>query len=197
LAMNLLMIQAAWAEPYRHQATGLVFPERIATLVKESEVTNFEAKSPGLGVGVAYDGPGITVTVYLYTAGLKAVPHDLESPVLKEYFQEALRDVARAKEMGYYSQVEKLSEDTAAWSDAGAETKSLHASFRVRRGNRDRLSHLYLLGFQNHFFKARFTCDQKIQETAERTQKEFLAELARILAGVGKETLDQGVPAVQ
>ena len=79
ITISLLMFRGALAEAYRHNETGIVFPDRVTILEKRAEVTSYEAKSPGLGVSVGYDGPGITVTVYVYTMGMKSIPTDLNS----------------------------------------------------------------------------------------------------------------------
>lgn len=84
--MSFLMLQCACAAAYRHGRTGIVFPDRVATLEKEARVTDFEAEFPGLGVSVGYNGPGITVTVYIYTQGLDVIPTDLESYILMDHF---------------------------------------------------------------------------------------------------------------
>ena len=83
ITISLLMFLGALAEAYRHNETGIVFPDRVTILEKRAEVTSYEAKYPGLGISVGYDGPGITVTVYVYTMGMKSIPTDLNSLVLK------------------------------------------------------------------------------------------------------------------
>lgn len=181
VAISLLIIQDTLAESYRHAATGITFPDRMATLAKEKQVTNYESKTPGLGISVGYNGSGITVTVYVYTMGMKTIPANLNSSILKDHFQQATGDIARLVEMDRYSNLNKISEDEVVWGDNGADTRSLHGSFSYSQSGRDLLSHLYLLGFRNHFIKIRFTYDKEIQELAEKIQKDFLREFSRIL----------------
>jgi hypothetical protein len=175
---------SALAAPYQHAATGVTFPERLGTLEK-GQVTDFEKDHPGLGVSVGYHGPGITVTLYIYTMGLEAVPEDLKSSTIRNHFNQVCADVMRAGERGLYANVSKISEDQVTWGDP-SKTKSLHAWFTYLQNGRDRLSHLYLMGFKNHFFKVRFTYDKSEGATAEGLQKRFLRELAQILRG-GRE----------
>ena len=181
----MLMIQSAWTDAYRHRPTGIVFPGRLATLEREAGVTDFEAQTPGLGVSIGYNGPGITVTIYVYTMGMKTIPADLHSSELKDHFKQAASDIVRAGEMGLYSNVQKVSDGEAVWDPAGTGTASFHASYSYTQHGRDRLSHLYLMEHRNHFLKIRFTYDKEIQEAAENTQRDFLAEFSRILAGDG------------
>ncbi len=178
------MIHSAWAEAYRHRPTGIVFPDRVATLEKEARVTDYEADNPGLGVSVAYNGPGVTVTIYVYTMGMKTIPADLRSSTLKMHLKQATGDIVSAGEEGHYSNVKKISDGEAAWGSDATGTTSLHASYSYTQRGRDRLSHLYLMGYRNHFLKVRFTYDKEIQEAAEKTQKDFLAEFRRILGGI-------------
>lgn len=197
VAVSLLIAQGALADAYRHAATGITFPDRMATLEKEKQVTDFEEKAPGLGIGVGYNGPGITVTVYLYTMGMKTIPANLKSSILKDHFKQAIGDIVRTGEMGDYSNVKKISEGEVAWGNTGADARSLHASFGYSQSGRDRMSHLYLLGFRNHFLKVRFTYDREMQETAEKVQTEFLREFSSLLGGIGKEAHNQGVQATR
>lgn len=197
VAISLLIVQGTLAESYRHAATGITFPDRMATLAKEKQETNYEAKTPGLGISVGYNEPGITVTVYVYTMGMKTIPADLNSSILKDHFRQAAGDIARLVEMGYYSNLNKISEDEVVWGDNGADARSLHGLFSYRQSGRDLLSHLYLLGFRNHFIKIRFTYDKEIQEPAEKVQKDFLREFGGILNGIGKDMHKQGVQPAQ
>ena len=189
------VFQSARSEPYRHGPTGIVFPDRIATLEKEARVTDFEAETPGHGVAVGYNGPGITVTVFVYTMGAKAIPEDLQSVILKDHFEQVCGDIVRAGETGHYSNVKKKSDDIASWGTSGSGMKSLLASYSYTQRGQDRLSLLYLMGFRNHFLKVRFTYDKETQEAAEKIQKDFLAEFSRILSGIGEKTHKVATPS--
>jgi hypothetical protein len=180
VAILLGLALDATAEPYRHEPTGIVFPERIAQLGK-GEVTDFEAQSAGGGVGVGYNGPKITVTLYAYTFGAKSIPDNHQSNILKNHFKETIDAVLRAGREGAYQSVKKVSEDVVAWDDGGTGRKTLHAQFSYTQGGRDRHSHLYLTGFKNHFIKIRFTYDVEVHGMAEKIQRDFLSEISRML----------------
>lgn len=181
LEICLLIFQVALADPYHHATTGIVFPDHIATLEKEEQITDYEAENPGLGVGVGYNAPGITVTVYIYTMGNKIIPTDLKSSVLMNHFSLVSGEIVKTGSMGYYSDVMRISENEIVWSDDRMGTKSLHASFNYNQHGQDRVSHLYLLSIENNFLKVRFTYDKEIKESAEKLQKEFLEEFSSIL----------------
>ena len=91
---------------YRHPATGLVFPDSVDGIIK-GNVKDFEGTSPGLGVSVSYDRPGITVTVYVYNLRLKSIPDDLSSPIFKNHFAQVMNDIYQVEKLGYYKSVKK------------------------------------------------------------------------------------------
>lgn len=166
---------------YHHPPTGIVFPQRLATLQKAPEVTDYEMKSPGLGVSIGYGEPGIKVTIYLYTLGMDSIPDNLQSPILSKHFKDATEAILQIEEIGHYSNVKKLSEGAAQWDASQTDTTSLHAVFSYTERGRECLSHLYLMGFRNHFLKVRFTYLKSYQKPAEEVQRQFLAELSRLL----------------
>lgn len=182
LVLGLLAaLPAANAAPYEHAATGIIFPDRLGTLPKHSQISDYEATTPGLGISVAYNGPGITVTIYLYTLGLDTVPADLDSPLLNKHFKDSARDVQRAGELGYYEKVRSLPEGRSTWSSRPDATRSLHARFSYTQRGVERLSHLHLLGFKNHFLKIRYTHDEAVTPNAEAVLTKLLEELDTIL----------------
>ena len=72
---------------------GLSIPDRVGGLVYGRTV-DFESKSPGLGYALRFEGkPGWMVDVYLYDLGLKTIPADAESEVIKNQLAQARGDV--------------------------------------------------------------------------------------------------------
>lgn len=187
IVINLLLFRTSWAEPYLHAATGIVFPDRVAGLERHHMVTDYETSTPGLGVSVAYNGPDIVVTVYLYTMGLSEVPADVNDPVFRGTFRSAADEIAKLNEYGYYSGLTTLFEGNVPLSNAGTGRQVLHGHYRyfkVQDGV-DCQSHLYLTNYRNHFFKVRYTYDIVAGEYGEITMKSFLKEFDHML---GNET---------
>jgi len=195
MAAGLLAIHGAGAEPYRHAPTGIVFPDRLAGLEKKADITDFEPDYPGFGISVGYNGPGITVTVYLYTLGIKRIPAGPDSSILKEELQHAEGDITTMEERGSYANVKKISEGKAPLNVNGSGPVALYAYYRYTQNGESRVSYLYLTGFRNHFLKIRFTYDKDVRLTAERTRIQFLEEFSRILGAGAEETPKQEVPA--
>lgn len=172
------------AEPYQHPATGLVFPDQISGM-KKGKVTDYEVEHPGLGVAIGYNALGITVTIYLYTLGMKSLPSNLESQVFRKHFAQVVGEVIRAGEKGMYENVKKASEgEVFLKGTTQTGPKALSASFSYLQNGRERLSKLYLLGHKNHFLKVRFTYDRNAQAIAEQTHKQFQEDLATLIEGV-------------
>ena len=170
----------AQTNSYRHPATGLTFPDSVEGIVR-GEVTDYEGKNPGLGVSVAYDRPGITVTVYLYTLGLRSISSDIASPILKDHFNQVIQDIYKVEELGYYKNVKNLAQGTTFLKQDNTGPKALFASLSYVQSGTDRLSKLYLLGHKNHFVKIRFTYDKAVQKYSEETLKQFLNEIGAML----------------
>ena len=154
-------------------------------------ITDYETEKPGLGFSVGYNGPGLKVTVYVYTMGIKTIPEDLDSSILKDHFKKAANDILYMEELGHYSNVKNISDGEAKWGAGETQMRSLYGSYGYTQRGRDCLSHLYLMGFRNHFLKVRFTYDREIQGNAEKIRNEFLGEFSRILSVMGEETQNQ------
>lgn len=170
----------AQTNSYRHLATGLVFPETLAEMPMVS-LTDHEKDNPGLGVSIGYNAPGITVTLYLYTLGLRSISGDPASPILKEHFNQVIQDIYKVEELGYYNNVKKLSQGAAFLKQDNRGPKALFASLSYVQSGTDRLSKLYLLGHKNHFVKIRFTYDKAGQKHSEETLKQFLNEIGAMI----------------
>ena len=167
---------------YRHPATGLVFPDSVAGIVK-GNVKDFEGTNPGLGVSVPYDRPGITVTVYIYTFGFKSIPNDLSSPALKNHFAQVMQDIYEVEKRGYYKFVKKTAEGITFLRADKTGPQALSASFSYVQNGVERLSKVYLLGHKQHFLKIRFTYDKSVQAQAEGKLTAFLNAMANMIEG--------------
>ena len=168
------------AAQYRHPATGLEFPDTIAGMMK-GNVTDFEKKHPGLGVSIGYNGPGITVTIYLYNLGLKSISNDVAAPIQQKHFNEAVQEVYWAGKKGYYRSLKELGKGTTFLGSNHVGPKALFASFNYIQNGIERLSKLYLTGYENHFLKIRFTYNKVVRTQAEETQTRFLGEIGKML----------------
>jgi hypothetical protein len=97
LAAAALLLSAATApaqEPTR--IYGLTIPERVGGLVHGQPV-DYETKSPGLGYSMRFSGPpGWVVDVYIYDLGLKTIPDDIGSGIVKGQLADVKGDIANS-----------------------------------------------------------------------------------------------------
>lgn len=95
----LWLAAGALAEPVTHTASGIVFPENVAGF-ERTGVHDYESKHPGLGFSYSYRSAGRFATVYVYTAGLSAVPSDIKHPAfikLREQTEREIVEFARSR----------------------------------------------------------------------------------------------------
>ena len=89
----LLLAATAFAQMKLQVVYGLSIPDRVGSLVYARTI-DFESKSPGLGYALRFGGqPGWMVDVYLYDLGLKTIPSDAESEVIKNQLTQARGDI--------------------------------------------------------------------------------------------------------
>ena len=178
--LSLACGQQAEAEPYRHPATALVFPEKIAGMVK-GKVTNFEHERPGLGISIGYNTPSITTTIYIYTLGLTNIPNGAGSKAILQHFKQVIADVYAAERFGLYKSVMKLSKETVSLGCDAGSSKALSALLAYTQSGTERFSRIYLTGYKDHFIKIRFTYDKAAEANARKTLALFLDEAGKLL----------------
>jgi hypothetical protein len=123
---------------------------------KKSEVLKYPREE--LGYSINYDSPeGGRVTVYVYDAGLKTIPNDINSSILKDEIQRAKEEIKAFGEAGLYENVKEIKNDTVTLGGAAGKIKALHSLFNFRAGGRDLTSEIFLFSYQNKFIKIRAT----------------------------------------
>lgn len=178
----LLAASVACAEPYNYSAAGLVFPDTIAGM-KKGKVTAFE--NPDLGVGIGYNTPGASMTIFIYTLGLKSVPADVSSPVFRVQFDQALGDIFQAGKMGVIDNVKRLPGSDVVTMPGKPGRRALSALFTFRIKDREMNSKLYLTQCKNNWVKLRYSYDEGMKEKGEELFNTFLVELSAILERCG------------
>ncbi len=171
-------ISLASAEAYRNPATGLVFPDSMAGL-KKMRVTVYENQA--LGVGIGYGLPGTTMSVFIYDLGVKSIPADVNSPVFKGQFDQAIGDIFQAEKMGVIQNLKRISSDPAAVMPGPSGRKALSASFTFLLQGGEMNSKLFLTQYKNNWVKLRYSYDRNTQNKGEEIFNQFLKELADIM----------------
>jgi hypothetical protein len=174
----LILSSSLSAEPYQHPETMLIFPDRFAGLEKLS-VKNYEKDNPGLGISVGYGAPGGTATIYLYTMGMKSVPSKIGDPQFKKHFRQVVEEVFLSGENGTYKDVRKTGEEETVFGASKTGIKALSASFTfvIAHSGTAVFSKLYLMSYNNHFLKLRFTYPRDMRLQGESILKVFIENL--------------------
>jgi hypothetical protein len=157
IAVIALSVSATLAQTKSKIIYGLSIPDWVGSLVYK-ETVDFESKSPGLGYALRFSGqPGWLVDVYLYDVGLKSIPSDIESDVVKAQFAQAKGDVFELGKRGTYADVKDAGDFTVP---ATGKPRFVCTSFSYKRGDRIDVevdSFLCLTAWNNKFVKLRMT----------------------------------------
>ena len=148
---------------------GLSIPDRVGSLVYGRTI-DFESKSPGLGYALRFGGqPGWMVDVYLYDLGMKAIPADAESEVIRNQLAQARGDVLELGKRGTYANVTDKGDFTVP---ATGKPRFICASFNYLRGERvdiDVDSFLCVSSWNNKFAKVRMTAPKGTLSRSDAT----------------------------
>lgn len=135
-----------------------------------------------LGYSVAYDTPGLAVTIYVYNLGLKKIPDGAKSDEVKDEMKRTVADLDRAKQAGLYKSVKEIGkEETVALGKVKGAPSALRRQFEVERKDGVKLSAIYVTGYKDHFVKIRITHNPDDKEAADK-----IATLLEVLGGAIK-----------
>jgi hypothetical protein len=152
-----LTATTALAQEKSKTVFGLSIPDRVGSLSYGQSV-DFESKTPGLGYALRFSGPtGWLVDVYLYDLGLKTIPADAESSVVRDQLTQARGDVYELAKRGTYANVADKGDFNVP--DSG-KPRFICLSFSYQRGDRVDVavdSFLCLTSWHDKFVKIRMT----------------------------------------
>jgi hypothetical protein len=136
---------------------GLSIPDRVGSLTYRQSV-DFESKTPGLGYALRFSGPtGWLVDVYLYDLGMKTIPADAHSSVIRDQLAQARGDVYELARRGTYANVTETGEFAVPDS---SKARFVCTGFSYQRGDRVDVavdSFLCLTSWHDKFVKLRMT----------------------------------------
>jgi hypothetical protein len=159
LAIAAVALTAATALAQEKSKTvfGLSIPDRVGSLSYVQSV-DFESKTPGLGYALRFSGAsGWLVDVYLYDLGLKTIPADPESSVVRDQLAQARGDVFELAKRGTYANLTDAGDFTVP---ASGKPRFICLSFSYQRGDRVDVavdSFLCLTSWRDKFVKIRMT----------------------------------------
>jgi hypothetical protein len=170
--LGIALIQNAVAGPYRHERTGLIFPETIHTL-KLVRATDYEPLYAGLGTGISYRTESIRADIFLYDLKQGPIPEGTSNSVVNNEFEQALNDIVLMEKQGTYKNVSILVKKQIV--PVGAKLKFIHGILRYQQNNMRFISHLYLTGHRGVFMRLRIMYLQEAASAEEENLIRFLS----------------------
>jgi hypothetical protein len=162
----------SWAAPYRHPATGLVFPDQLAGL-NGVGITEFDEGHPGSDVGIGYNGRNIVLTIYLYYPSAPS----FDTPDFKKHFDACVEEIMKGRFKG-----EKTAEGTVFLKSVRGSLPVQFASFAgVDKNLGEFVTSIYLTVYKGLFLKIRYTYGKSVQADGEATIKRVVDALSTMV----------------
>jgi hypothetical protein len=165
-------------EVFKEPATGILFPGNLGKWTRVGDRTF----GPGLGVSITYKfEEGAIATIYVYNANLKTIPTGAGSKVVKEHFEQIKSEVSETQKRRQGSAMLK-SENEVGLGSVSDSPRALRAVFAItEKDGNELISHVYLTGYKDQFFKIRATYLRKVEKTAEDAIANLLNDLGGLL----------------
>jgi hypothetical protein len=167
----LILAQAAPADPVKLLPGPFELPDRIGPMRLEGTPHKYE--DPRLGSSYQYSGGGLSLTLYVYDAGVKDIPDGGDTPIACQAFEAAKNDVQHAG----YENVQMKSQQLARL-DALAETPvAREAVYEYSRDSHPTVSYIWLTGAAKQLVKARFSMNDNLRDEMPEARRTILYAL--------------------
>jgi len=185
------VVQAEDAAKVKLEPTQIQLPTRLGPMRLTGEPHRYE--QPALGVSYQYLGQGLSLTVYVYDAGLTDIPDGGDSMQTCWLFEEAKNNVGQAG----YSDVKLISEQLVRLSPPADAPLAREAVFEYVRNGRPTLSYVWITGVSKNFVKMRFSMERDLRDEAIEARRAVLNALGEAirpqLAPVDPKTEKEGI----
>jgi hypothetical protein len=151
--------------------TRLEMPARIGPLASDGAAHSFG--SAALGVGYQYSGAGMSLTIYVYNAGVDAIPDGGDTIAACRQFEQAKGDILGA---GYANTTLK-SQQLVRLAPPDDVPLAREAVLEFERENQAMISYLWITGFDRNFVKLRFSLDARLRDEAGEARRAVLDAL--------------------
>jgi hypothetical protein len=163
---------------YVEKSTGLAFPAAIGEL-RFGGVEEYE--DPGSGVGISYSALGITVTVYVYNAGLADIPSGARSPIHQKALDAAADEIREVSRQGIYGDVLWGPQEIAGLAGGEDRHRARHVKLSYTIQDMRWHSHLFIFGYKDQFIKLRFSYGEEFKASGEEHLKALTRWLSEAL----------------
>ena len=138
--------------------TPLEFPVRLGPMVLTGEPHKYEPAA--LGVSYQFLGKGLSLTVYVYDAGVKDIPDGGDSAAACEQLEEAKSGVAHAN----YPNTVLTTQQMVRLSQTEDLPLAREARYEFVRDGRAAISYIWVTAATKTFVKARFSLDKQLSD---------------------------------
>lgn len=175
--VGVLIAVSSFGKPaYVDLENGLIFPKKLKGLTFES----FHAyDEPALGYSLRYAaGSWHKIDIYVYNLGHDEIPDGPNSEVVKKEARSVSRIVGSMQEDDSYDDVRKLGKTT---TPLGGPVRFIKESYQYSQNDIKRLSESYITGYQDNFFKIRFTYHAEHRVRAKKVSDATVKGLIEVM----------------
>ena len=167
--------------PYFHKETGVSFPLQLGEMDRV-KISNWTLTQPHLGISVGYNfKQNINGTIYLYPS---ISGEEIQKEELLNQFKNAIDEVYRGYEEGYYDAVVKVNEGTESFLVENDLYEMMFSIFMLTIDGTEAHSYLYLVDLNNYFVKIRFTYNSDDKTLGDRIRKKFVDDTVDLISSI-------------
>ncbi len=174
LAMFLAAAVGAQEGPVTLEPTPLQLPKRLGPMGLESELHKYD--DPRLGVSYQYNGPGVSLTVYVYDAGVENIADGPDTIPACLEFESAKNGIH-----GTYQDARLVSERMVHPLPQDDTVLVREAQFELLREERRVISYVWITGVAGHFVKLRFSSDESLRAEMPEARRAILSALGEAI----------------
>lgn len=146
-------------------------PARIGPLQFDGNPHKYEPAA--LGVSYQYNGAGLSLTIYVYDAGVTNIPDGGDTVLNCHLFEQTKLEVGAAG----YSDLRLVSQQLVRLSPPDDAPLAREAVFEFVRGGEPTISYVWLTSIAKHFVKVRFSMGEDQRHEAQEARRFLLNAL--------------------
>jgi hypothetical protein len=148
----------------------LQMPKRIGPMFNAD--APYKYGDPRLGVSYQYSGEGLSLTVYVYDAGVTDIPDGVDNIPVCEQFEEAKAGVVQS-----YQNTQLKSEQLARLDPPAEAPLAREAVYEFERDKQPLVSFVWITAVAKNFVKLRFSVDARLRDEIPEARRAVLAAL--------------------
>jgi hypothetical protein len=146
-------------------------PRRLGPLFHDGKPHAFP--EPALGVAYQYSADGLSLTIYVYDAGIKDIADGANTVATCEQFEEAKQGVIQAR----YPKTVLTTEQLVRLAPPDEQPQAREAVFEFEIEKRPAYSYVWVTGVAKHFIKLRFSVAADLRDEVPEARRAILTAL--------------------